>query len=101
MKIKDLPLAAFHGRDADWHARDLKLFRDQTLDRLVHALDGVGEEWDREESQLRAWDAEEEYVADSRADFFLSAIHANQEVLNLLAVGLYHLFEKQVVAFTR
>ena len=101
MDIKDVPLAAIDTMLLDHDVWALRLFRDHTMERLVHALDDLGDEWEREESRLRAQGADSECLGDAKADFVLVAIHVEQETRNTLAVSLYHLFEKQVTRFAR
>lgn len=98
---EDVRLAAVDTMMVPFYEEALRHFRDHTIKRLVHAMDGVGVEWGREEQRLRSLGADEEVIGDLAADFFLAAIHVEQETRNILAVGLYHLFERQVTVFAR
>ena len=101
MDIKNVPLAALDTMLVHHDVWTLRLFRDHTMERLVHALGGLGDEWEREEERLRAQDADSEYIGDAQADFVFIGLHVEQETRNTLAVSLYHLFEKQVTRFAR
>ncbi len=101
MDIKNVPLAALDTMLVHHDVWTLRLFRDHTMERLVHALDGLGDEWEREEERLRSQDADSEYIGDAQADFVFIGLHVEQETRNTLAVSLYHLFEKQVTRFAR
>jgi len=98
---EDVRVAAVDTMMVPFYQDALKRFRDHTIKRLVHAMDGVGVEWEREEQRLRSLGADEQVIGDLAADFFLTAIHVEQETRNILAVGLYHLFERQVTVFAR
>ena len=50
--IKDVPLAALDTMLVDHDLGTLRLFRHHTMRRLVHALDDLGDEWEREEERL-------------------------------------------------
>ena len=101
MKIEDLRLAAVDTMFVDSYVEALKRFRDQTIERLLGALDGIGYEWQREEQRLRSLGADEEVIGDLCADFSVTASQVEQETRNILAVGMYHLFERQVTVFSR
>ena len=101
MDLKDVPLAAFDTMVVNHYIWALERFRDHTIERLVNALDGADEEWKHREEHLRSQGADDEHIGDMWADFFFIAIHVEQETRNILAVTLYHLFEKQVIGFTR
>lgn len=101
MRIEDVPIAAVDTMLVPFYVEALERFRDHTIKRLVRALDGIGAEWEREEKRLRSLGADEEFIAEVHADLSLTAIHVEQETRNILAVSLYHLFEKQVTRFAR
>ncbi len=101
MKIEDVRVAAVDTMMVSFYEEALRRFRDYTIRRLVHAMDGVDEEWEREARRLSSLGADQEVIGDLDADFSLTAIHVEQETRNILAVGLYHLFERQVTVFAR
>ena len=94
--------------------RELQGFRVGALEKVVPAFEGIAEDAEKEaeavyehfgsmpayEDQLDMSDVAE-IAMDHRTDVFETMSGVRQGVLNVLAVGLYHLFEQQQLFFLR